>query len=43
MKQERLNALDILAVESEMLDRISYKNIIEDLISKNSYRIMFFK
>jgi hypothetical protein len=29
--------------ESEMLDRISNKNIIEDLISKNSHRIMLFK
>jgi hypothetical protein len=41
MKQEMLNALCIVAIESEMLDRISYKNIIEDIVSKNSYRIMF--
>jgi hypothetical protein len=42
MKQEMLNAMGIVAIESEIVDRISYNNIIEDLITKNSYGIMFF-
>jgi hypothetical protein len=43
MKQERLNSFAIIAIESEMLGRINYENIIEDFISKNSHGIMLFK
>ena len=43
MKQERLNALAIIALESDMLEKIDYERIIEDFISKNAQRIKFFK
>ena len=43
MKQERLNALAIIALESGMLEKIEYEYIIEDFISKNAKRIMLFK
>lgn len=43
MTQERLNALALIAIESEMLERIGYEHIIEDFISKNTHRIMLFK
>jgi hypothetical protein len=43
MKQERLNALAIIALECDMLEKIDYESIIEDFISKNTKRMMFFK
>ena len=43
MKQERLNALAIITLESGMLEKIEYEYIIEDFISKNTKRIMLFK
>ena len=43
MKQERLNTLVVIALESGMLEKIEYEYIIEDFISKNAKRIMLFK
>jgi hypothetical protein len=43
MKQERLNALAIITLECDMLEKIDYESIIEDFISKNTKRMMFFK
>jgi hypothetical protein len=43
MTQESLNALVILANESEMSEMIGYEYIIEDFIFKNTKRIMLFK
>jgi hypothetical protein len=43
MTQERLNALAVIAIESDMLEKIDYEDIIEDFISKNTMRIMLFK
>uniref|UniRef100_J3MFV4 HAT C-terminal dimerisation domain-containing protein n=1 Tax=Oryza brachyantha TaxID=4533 RepID=J3MFV4_ORYBR len=42
MTQERLNGLTIIAIENNVLDNIIYEDIIEDFISRNSFRIMFF-
>jgi hypothetical protein len=36
MTQERLNDLPIIALEGKMLEKIDYKHIIEDFISKNT-------
>ena len=41
--QERLNDLAMIALESDMLEKIDYERIIEDFISKNAQRIKFFK
>jgi uncharacterized protein YeeX (DUF496 family) len=43
MTQERLNALAVIAIESDTLEKIDYEDIIEDFISKNAMRIMLFK
>lgn len=43
IKQVKLNILAIIKIESEMLDRISYEDIIKSLTSKNSHIIMLFK
>jgi len=43
MTQDRLNDLAIIALESEMLEKIDYEHIIEDFISKNTERTMLFK
>jgi len=43
MTQERLNDLAMIALESDMLEKINYERIIEDFISKNAQRIKFFK
>jgi hypothetical protein len=42
-RHKKLNALGIIATESKMQDKISYKKIIEDLILKNTKRIIFSK
>jgi hypothetical protein len=39
----RLNALAAIVIESDMLEKIEYEDIIEDFISKNTMRIMIFK
>jgi hypothetical protein len=41
--QERLNALVLIALKSGILEMIDYEYIIEDFISKNAKRILFFK
>jgi hypothetical protein len=33
MTQERLHALVVIVIESEMLEKIDYKDIVEDFIS----------
>ena len=43
MTQERLNDLSMIALDSDMLEKINYERIIEDFISKNAQRIKFFK
>ena len=43
MTQETLNDLAMIALESDMLEKINYERIIEDFISKNAQRIKFFK
>ena len=35
--------LAMIALESDMLEKIDYERIIEDFISKNAQRIKFFK
>ena len=43
MTQEILNNLAMIALESDMLEKIDYERIIEDFISKNVQRIKLFK
>lgn len=43
MTQQRLNDLTIIALESEVLEKIDYEDIIEDFISKNTPRMRMFK
>jgi hypothetical protein len=43
MTQQRLNDLATISLESEILEKISYEDIIEDFISKNPKRMMLFK
>ena len=43
MTQERLNDLATIALESEVLEKIDYEDIIENFISKNTKRMMMFK
>jgi hypothetical protein len=37
-----LNGLVIIAIENDVLKKITYENIIEDFISKNLRRMMLF-
>ena len=43
MTQQRLNDLATISLESEVLKKIDYEEIIEDFISKNPKRMMLFK
>ena len=43
MTQERLNDLAMIVLESDILEKIDYKSIIEDLISKNPTRMRLFQ
>ena len=43
MTQQRLNDLATISLESEVLEKIAYEDIIEDFISKNPQRMMLFK
>ena len=43
MTQQRLADLATIALESEVLEKIDYEDIIEDFISKNTKRMMRFK
>ena len=42
MTQERLNALAIIALESDIPKNIKYEDIIEDFISRNTRKMMLF-
>jgi hypothetical protein len=41
--KKRLNALAVITTESEMLEKIDHKDIIENFISKNTKRTILFK
>uniref|UniRef100_A0A453SMN5 HAT C-terminal dimerisation domain-containing protein n=2 Tax=Aegilops tauschii subsp. strangulata TaxID=200361 RepID=A0A453SMN5_AEGTS len=43
MTQQRLTDLATIALESEVLEKIDYEDIIEDFISRNTKRMMLFK
>ena len=43
MTQQRLNDLATIALESEVLEKIDYEDIIEDFISKNTATMRMFK
>ena len=43
MTLQRLNDLATIALESEVLEKIDYEDIIEDFISKNTARMRMFK
>ena len=43
MTQEKLNNLAMVALESDMLEKIDYAPIVKDFISKNVQGINFFK
>ena len=43
MTQERLNDLAMIALENDMLEKINYKSIIEDFISRNTTRMKLFQ
>lgn len=43
MTQERLNDLAMIALESDILEKLDYKSIIEDLISRNPTRMRLFQ
>jgi hypothetical protein len=43
MKRERLNDLAMIALESDLLEKINYESIIENFISRNTQRMMLFE
>jgi hypothetical protein len=43
MTQQRLTNLATIALESAILEKIEYENIIEGFISRNTKRMMLFK
>jgi hypothetical protein len=43
MTQEKLNDLAKIALESDILEKIDYKSIIEDFISRNPTRMRLFQ
>jgi hypothetical protein len=42
MTQERLSSLATIALESDILEKINHKKMIEDFISRNTRRMMLF-
>jgi hypothetical protein len=42
MTQERLSGLATIALESDILEKINYNNMIEDFISRNTRRMLLF-
>jgi hypothetical protein len=42
MKQESLNGLATIALESDILKNIKYVDIVEDFILKNTRRMLLF-
>ena len=43
LTQERLNDLAMIALESDIFEKIDYESIIENFISRNTKRMMLFK
>ncbi|XP_042753619.2 uncharacterized protein LOC111912529 [Lactuca sativa] len=43
MTQERLNGLALMAIERNMLDKVTYEDVIENFISSNIRRMTIFK
>ena len=43
MSQERLNRLDIVSIEKEILIELEYKNLINNYISRNNKKFQNFK
>jgi hypothetical protein len=43
MTLERLNALAVIAIESDTLEKIDYEDIIKDFIFMSTMRIVLFK
>jgi uncharacterized protein YeeX (DUF496 family) len=43
MTLQRLNDLATISLESEVLEKIDYEDLIEDFISKNTKRMMLLK
>ena len=41
MSQERLSGLVILSIEKEMLEKLEYKNLINQFASQNARKIDF--
>ena len=41
MSQKRLNRLDILSVEQDLLENIEYKSLINNFVIEIIYRIIF--
>ena len=42
LTQERLNDLVMIALESDILEKIDYESIIENFISRNTKRMLLF-
>ena len=43
MTQERLNGLALIAIESDLLESIDYKELINNFASQNARRMALFK
>ena len=43
MSQDRLNRLAMVLIENDLLDKISYENLINEFASRNARRTKFFK
>ncbi|CAM8908741.1 unnamed protein product [Rhodiola kirilowii] len=43
MSQERLNALALISIEHEFLEKLDYDRLIDDFASKSARRSMFRK
>ena len=41
MSQERLSGLAILSIENEMLEKLEYKNLINQFVSRKARKIYF--
>ena len=41
MLQTRLNGLALISIESELLEKLDYENLIHDFASKNARRSIF--
>jgi hypothetical protein len=42
MTQERLSGLAMIAIENDILEKVSYEELIEDFISRNARRMSRF-